>query len=81
VNIDSLLYRATQYIDELAELDPQYAEVQNMLNDALIQVQEATSEVQNLSSNIEQDPQLLQEIEQRISQALQLARKHQVKPE
>jgi len=81
VNIDSLLYRATQYIDELAELDPQYAEVQSMLNDALIQVQEATSEVRNLSSNIEQDPQLLQEIEQRISQALQLARKHQVTPE
>ena len=81
VNIDSLLYRATQYIDELAELDPQYSEVQSMLNDALIQVQEATSEVRNLSSNIEQDPQLLQEIEQRISQALQLARKHQVKPE
>lgn len=81
VNIDSLLYRATQYIDELAELDPQYAEVQSMLSDALIQVQEATSEVRNLSSNIEQDPQLLQEIEQRISQALQLARKHQVKPE
>ena len=81
VNIDSLLYRATQYIDELAELDPQYAEVQSMLNDALIQVQEATSEVRNLSSNIEQDPQLLQEIEQRISQVLQLARKHQVKPE
>ena len=81
VNIDSLLYRAIQYIDELAELDPQYSEVQSMLNDALIQVQEATSEVRNLSSNIEQDPQLLQEIEQRISQALQLARKHQVKPE
>ena len=81
VNIDNLLYRATQYIDELAELDPQYAEVQSMLNDALIQVQEATSEVRNLSSNIEQDPQLLQEIEQRISQTLQLARKHQVKPE
>lgn len=81
VNIDNLLYRATQYIDELAELDPQYAEVQSMLNDALIQVQEATSEVRNLSSNIEQDPQLLQEIERRISQALQLARKHQVKPE
>ena len=81
VNIDSLLYRATQYIDELAELDPQYAEVQSMLNDALIQVQEATSEVRNLSSNIEQDPQLLQEIEQRISQVLQLARKHQAKPE
>lgn len=81
VNIDTLLYRATQYIDELAELDPQYAEVQNMLNEALIQVQEATSEVRHLSSNIEQDPQLLKEIEQRMGQALQLARKHQVKPE
>ena len=81
VSIDSMLYRATQYIDELSELDPRYASVQTMLNDALIQVQEATSEVQHLSSHIEQDPMLLQEIEQRLGQALQLARKHNVKPE
>ena len=81
VSIDSMLYRATQYIDELSELDPRYVSVQTMLNDALIQVQEATSEVQHLSSHIEQDPMLLQEIEQRLGQALQLARKHNVKPE
>ena len=81
VSIDSMLYRATQYIDELSELDPRYASVQTMLNDALIQVQEATSEVQHLASHIEQDPMLLQEIEQRLGQALQLARKHNVKPE
>ena len=81
VSIDSMLYRATQYIDELSELDPRYVSVQTMLNDALIQVQEATSEVQHLASHIEQDPMLLQEIEQRLSQALQLARKHSVKPE
>ncbi len=81
VSIDSMLYRATQYIDELSELDPRYASVQTMLNDALIQVQEATSEVQQLASHIEQDPMLLQEIEQRLGQALQLARKHNVKPE
>ena len=81
VSIDSMLYRATQYIDELSELDPRYASVQTMLNDALIQVQEATSEVQHLASHIEQDPMLLQEIEQRLEQALQLARKHNVKPE
>lgn len=81
VSIDSMLYRATQYIDELSELDPRYASVQTMLNDALIQVQEATSEVQHLASHIEQDPILLQEIEQRLGQALQLARKHNVKPE
>ena len=81
VSIDSMLYRATQYIDELSELDPRYASVQTMLNDALIQVQEAKSEVQHLASHIEQDPMLLQEIEQRLGQALQLARKHNVKPE
>lgn len=81
VSIDSMLYRATQYIDELSELDPRYASIQTMLNDALIQVQEATSEVQHLASHIEQDPMLLQEIEQRLGQALQLARKHNVKPE
>jgi len=81
VSIDSMLYRAMQYIDELSELDPRYASVQTMLNDALIQVQEATSEVQHLASHIEQDPMLLQEIEQRLGQALQLARKHNVKPE
>ena len=81
VSIDSMLYRATQYIDELSELDPRYVSVQTMLNDALIQVQEATSEVQHLTSHIEQDPMLLQEIEQRLGQALQLARKHNVKPE
>ena len=81
VSIDSMLYRATQYIDELSELDPRYASVQTMLNDALIQIQEATSEVLHLASHIEQDPMLLQEIEQRLGQALQLARKHNVKPE
>jgi len=74
VSIDSMLYRATQYIDELSELDPRYVSVQT-------QVQEATSEVQHLASHIEQDPMLLQEIEQRLGQALQLARKHNVKPE
>ena len=80
-NIDTMLYRAVQYIDELAELDSHYQDVQKMLNEALIQVQEAASEVQQLASNIEQDPQLLLEIENRMGQALQLARKHHVKPQ
>lgn len=81
VNIDTMLYRATQYINELVELDPHYAGAQALLNDALIQVQEATNEIQNFSSGIEQDPMLLQEIEQRMGQALQLAKKHNVKPQ
>lgn len=81
VNIGSLLYRTTQYIDDLCQLDSRYQNVANLLQEALIQVQEATSEVQHLSCDIEQDPHLLNEIEQRMGQALQLARKHQVQPE
>lgn len=81
VSIDALLHRTNQYIDELCELDPRYADVQSMLQEALIQIQEATSEVQQLSADIEQDPASLQAVEQRMSQALQLARKHNVMPE
>lgn len=80
VSVDSLLYRATQHLDELVSLDPNYTDVQTMLNDALIQVQEATSTMHSLSSGIEQDPYLLQEIETRMGQAIQLARKHNVQP-
>lgn len=81
VNIESLLYRATQHIGELVELDAQYAEVNTLLQEALIQIQEASSELQILSSNIEQDPALLQDVEDRLSQCINLARKHNVKPE
>ena len=81
VNADSLLYRAVQHLSELCELDNRYTDVQNLLNEALIQVQEATNEIQSLSSNIEQDPALLADIEQRMGQTVQLARKHNVKPQ
>lgn len=81
VSADSLLYRAVQLLSELCELDNRYTDVQNLLNEALIQVQEATNEIQSLSSNIEQDPTLLSDIEQRLGQTVQLARKHNVKPQ
>ncbi|XWY22437.1 DNA repair protein RecN [Bisgaard Taxon 45] len=81
VNIDTLLYRATQHLTDLCELDQRYTNVGNLLQEALIQVQEASHEMQQLASDIEQDPALLQDIEQRMGQALQLARKHHIKPE
>lgn len=81
VSADSLLYRAVQQLDELVELNSQYSGVQGMLNEALIQVQEAVNEMQTLASGIEQDPYLLEEVENRMSQAIHLARKHRVQPE
>ncbi|MDU8924235.1 DNA repair protein RecN [Pasteurellaceae bacterium LIM206] len=81
VSVDSLLYRASQHIEDLVELDSRYTSVQSLLQEALIQVEEAAGEIQHLSSHIEQNPQVLEEIDQRIARALQLARKHNVKPE
>lgn len=81
VSIDSMLYHATQYLEELCELDIRYENVQNMLQEALIQVQEASNEMQHLASEVEQDPDLLKEIDDRVSKAIQLARKHYVEPE
>ncbi|MGX2970158.1 DNA repair protein RecN [Ursidibacter sp. B-7004-1] len=78
VNIDSMLYRAIRDLEELAEIDAQYQSALEMLNEALIQVQEASSEISHLANNIEQDPELLSELDSRIGKTMQLARKHQV---
>lgn len=81
LNIDSMLYRAMRDLEELVELDNSYQSALNMLNEALIQVQEASSEISQIAGNIEQDPALLNELDERISQAIQLARKHQIQPQ
>ncbi|MBE2895675.1 DNA repair protein RecN [Pasteurellaceae bacterium HPA106] len=80
-NIESMLYKTGQYCDELAQISQHYAGLQRYLDDALIQVQEASSELSSLSSTIEQDPYLLVEVEQRMGQYIQLAKKHHIKPQ
>lgn len=79
-NANSLIYRATKSLNELVELDSRYSDVQKMMEYALIQIQEASSEIQHLSCQIEQNPYALQEIENRLSQAIHLARKHNIEP-
>lgn len=78
LNVDNMLYRATRDLEELAELDNGYQSALEMLHEALIQVQEASSEISHLADNIEQDPELLDEIDSRISKTISLARKHQI---
>ncbi|MGR3808361.1 DNA repair protein RecN [Pasteurella testudinis] len=81
VNIEAMLNKAERYCTELSQMSGQYDNLMNLLQEALIQVQEAASELQTLSSGIEQDPYLLAEVEQRLGMALQLAKKHHVSPE
>ncbi|MGQ8820060.1 DNA repair protein RecN [Bibersteinia trehalosi] len=81
LNIDSMLYRTIRELEELVELDTSYQSALDMLNDALIQIQEASSEIAQIATNIEQDPELLNELDERISTTMQLARKHHVQPQ
>lgn len=80
-NVDSMIYKAVRYLEDLVAVDTGYQSALNMLNEALIQVQETSSEISDLASKIEQDPDLLAELDERISKTIQLARKHHISPE
>ncbi|MCM2529741.1 DNA repair protein RecN [Shewanella algae] len=79
-NIESLLNRAVHISAELESVDSELANVGGMLNDALIQVQESSSELQRYLDKLELDPEHFAMLEVRLSKAMQLARKHQVMP-
>lgn len=80
INANDLIYKALRNAENLVEVDSQYQDVLDMLNEALIQVQEASSEVAHLAGKIEQDPELLHELDNRIAQTISLARKHHIQP-
>ena len=80
VNADSLIYQAIRDLEDLAAVDTRYQSALDMLNEALIQVQEASSEVRNLADHIEQDPEMLKELDERIAKTISLSRKHHVLP-
>ena len=80
VNADILIYQAIRDLEDLAEVDTRYQSALDMLNEALIQVQEASSEVRNLADHIEQDPEMLKELDERIAKTISLSRKHHVLP-
>ncbi|QSX36246.1 DNA repair protein RecN [Shewanella sedimentimangrovi] len=77
-NIESLLNKAVSLAATLEGLDPTLAPIGNMLNEALIQVQESSSELGRYLSNLELDPEHFAFLEERLSKAMTLARKHHV---
>ena len=80
-NIVSLLYSARNQLTELAELDSKMNDLIVMLDDASIQVSEASDELRHYSERLDMDPNRLFELEQRLSRQMNLARKHHVSAE
>lgn len=79
---DHTIYRAlsqvSQQLEHLVCLDPALKDVQQMLNDALMQTEEASRELRRYADKVELDPERLQWIDERLGLWLNLARKHQV---
>ncbi|TCQ69847.1 DNA replication and repair protein RecN [Raoultella ornithinolytica] len=80
-NMQSQLYAAKQLVGELVGMDGKLSSVLDMLEEASIQLSEATDELRHYNDRLDLDPNRLFELEQRISRQISLARKHQITPE
>jgi DNA repair protein RecN (Recombination protein N) len=81
VNLQSQLYSARQLVGELTSMDAKLSGVLDMLEEAAIQLSEASDELRHYCDRLDLDPNRLFELEQRISRQIALARKHNVPPE
>lgn len=80
-NICSLLNSAKNQVGELVSIDPQFNNLLTMLEEASIQISEASDELRHYADRMEIDPIRMYELEQRLSKQLALARKHHIQPE
>lgn len=77
----SLLSQALNTLHAMPEKSERLQEATNLLDSALIQVEEAGREIQHHIDSFELSPERLQEVENRLSTVYQLARKHRINPE
>ncbi|SFD56037.1 DNA repair protein RecN [Pseudoalteromonas denitrificans] len=80
-NAFNLVQSSASQLSELAAIDNALTPISELLYEASIQIEEATNEIKDYQAHIECDPIRLIEVEERMSQALTLARKHQIQPE
>ncbi|HLF67129.1 MAG TPA: AAA family ATPase, partial [Gammaproteobacteria bacterium] len=70
-----------QLLQKLIPLDPKLTECTQLLDNALIQMQEAHTELRHYTQHLELDPQRLQHMDARMAKMHALARKHRIEPE
>ena len=75
-NVSSDLGRSVNQISALVEFDSNLENANDLLNSALAQVQEAQSGLESALNKVDQDPERLNEVEQRRDTLINLARKH-----
>lgn len=80
-SISQQLSHFTLELQQLGKTDNKLNEIAGLLDNAMIQVNEASSELHQYVDNLELDPQRLSYLDERISTIHNLARKHHVNPD
>ena len=78
INVVNILHQALRSLDELDVKQPALAEAEQMLGSALIQVEEASRELQHHIDQFEPDPERLFEVQGRLDAIYDIARKHRL---
>ncbi len=81
INVVNILNQALKSLGELDAKQPALLQAEDMLNSALIQVEEASHELQHYVDGFELDPQRLAEVESRLDAIYDIARKHRIQPQ
>lgn len=80
-SVKALLEKIIHQLSFGQALSPTIANAITLLDTALVEINEASRELAQAMSHIQVDPERLQQVEMRLSQAFQLARKHKTTPE
>lgn len=79
-NASSMVTSATSSLHNLPSENQEISEALNMLSEAQIQIEEASGNLRHFIDSFDLNPERLQIIEERLSTAYQLARKHRCEP-
>lgn len=69
-----------QLLSEIQSESPSVRQANEMLNSALIQVEEASNEIRHYMDRVNVDPSRQQDVEERLSTIYEIARKHRITP-
>ena len=80
-NCVQLLNHCLHLLTDIQSESPSVRQASEMLNSALIQVEEASTEIRHYLDRVEINPERQQEVEERLSSIYDIARKHRITPE
>ncbi len=81
IGVLDILNRLRQPIVAVEKLSHQPKELSDLLNNAIVQMEELSSSATRLMNSVNVEPEKLMQIEERIAELHQLARKHHMNPE